>query len=119
MTNDQVLIIGGGVIGTACAHYLAERGYRVTIIEKHAFGSGASHGNCGLIVPSHVLPLAEPGAVRRALAAMLKRDAPFSIRPSVGPALWGWLWRFARRCNRADCLRAGHAIQALLRSSRA
>jgi D-amino-acid dehydrogenase len=33
--------------------------------------------------------------------------------------LWGWLYRFARRCNRHDMLTAATAIQALLNSSRA
>ena len=38
------------------------------------------------------------------------------IKPRLDPALWAWLCRFARRCNRRDMLRAGQAIQALLNS---
>jgi D-amino-acid dehydrogenase len=113
----SVAIVGGGVIGAACAHYLAEGGWRVTILDRGRFGGGCSHGNCGLVCPSHVLPLAEPGAVRRALGAMFQKDAPFYIKPRLDPALWAWLWRFARRCNRDCMLSAGRAIQALLHSS--
>jgi D-amino-acid dehydrogenase len=114
---QHVIVIGGGIIGTACAHFLSERGCRVTILEKGRFGSGASHGNCGLVCPSHVLPLTEPGAVREAVQALFARNAPFRIQPRLDFAMWSWLAHFARRCNRRDMLAAGAAIQRLLRSS--
>ncbi len=53
----KVVIIGGGIIGAATAYYLNQKGWSVTIIDKDSFGCGASHGNCGLIVSDHILPL--------------------------------------------------------------
>jgi D-amino-acid dehydrogenase len=116
-TKRHVIIVGGGVIGTACAHYLVRTGFRVTVLDADRMGQACSHGNCGLVCPSHVLPLAEPGAIRSALKAMLSPDAPFSIRPRVDLRLWSWLWHFAWRCNHRDMLDAGQAIQAILESS--
>ena len=115
----RVIVVGGGVIGAACAYYLSRSGWDVEVLEQGAFGKGCSHGNCGFVCPSHVLPLAEPGAVWRALKAMLKKDSPFYIKPRFDPSLWGWLLKFARRCNVSAMLEAGRAIQALLNSSRA
>jgi D-amino-acid dehydrogenase len=114
----RTLVIGAGAIGAACAYYLARSGWQVTIADRGAFGKGCSHGNCGLITPSHVLPLAAPGAITGALSAMLKRNSPFSIKPGFNLALWGWLLRFARRCTAGQMLASAHAIQALLNSSR-
>jgi D-amino-acid dehydrogenase len=114
----RVIVVGGGVIGAACAYFLSRSGWTVEILDRGAFGMGCSHGNCGYVCPSHVLPLAEPGALGRTLRALFQRNSPFSIKPRFDPALWSWLWQFARRCNRHDMLTAGHAIQALLRSSR-
>ena len=113
----HVLVIGGGVIGLACAHYLAASGFRVTVIDQGLIGGGCSHGNCGLVCPSHVLPLAEPGALAEALKGLLNPRGAFRIRPRLDFALWRWLWRFASRCNRRDMLESGHAIQPLLTSS--
>src|SRR5439155_9613967 len=115
----RVIVVGGGVIGAACAYYLSKAGWQVSIVEQGAFGAGCSHGNCGFVCPSHVLPLAMPGAVGSALRAMLRPNSPFSIKPRFDPSLWSWLLRFARRCNGHDMMRAGRAIQALLNSSRA
>jgi D-amino-acid dehydrogenase len=117
--SEKTLVVGGGVIGAACAYYLAKSGRHVTVVDRGGFGKACSHGNCGFVCPSHVLPLAQPGAIGPALKALLSRNAAFSIKPRFDPALWSWLFRFARRCNERDTLRAGRAIQALLNSSRA
>ena len=117
--SKQVVITGGGIIGTACAHYLVKSGWRVTLIDRGQFGRGCSHGNCGFICPSHVLPLAVPGTVGRAFKALFQPNSPLSIKPRLDPSLWRWLFHFARRCNVSDMLGSGRAIQALLKSSRA
>lgn len=114
----RVVVVGGGVIGAASAYYLVRDGWKVTVVDRGAFGRGCSHANCGYVCPSHVLPMAGPGAVWQGLKALLSRNAPLKIHPRLDPALWGWLWRFARRCNRPDALEAGRGIQALLLSSR-
>jgi D-amino-acid dehydrogenase len=116
-TSRHVVVIGGGVIGTACGYMLQRSGWRVTILDRGTLGGGSSGGNCGLVCPSHVLPLAEPGAVGATLRALFRKNSPFQVRPRLDPALWSWLLHFAQRCNADDMRRTGHAIQALLESS--
>jgi D-amino-acid dehydrogenase len=115
---SSVIIVGSGVVGASSAYFLSKAGWTVTVIDRGEFGMGCSHANCGYVCPSHVLPLTVPGAVRSTLKAMLSRNAPFSIKPRLDPALWGWLFRFARRCNVRDMMDAGRALHALLMSSR-
>jgi D-amino-acid dehydrogenase len=115
---SHVVVIGGGVIGAASAYYLRQSGWDVTVVDKGEFGQGCSHGNCGFVCPSHVLPLAEPGAVWNSFKAIFAKNAPFKIKFRFSPALWSWLFRFARRCNRETMLADAPAIQALLKSSR-
>jgi D-amino-acid dehydrogenase len=114
----DVVVIGGGVIGTACAYYLAKAGKRVTLLDRGRVGGGCSHGNCGYVCPSHVLPLAAPGAVGATLKTLLRRNSPLKVRPGFLLAHLGWFLRFARRCNERDMLQAAVGIQALLNSSR-
>ncbi len=116
---ERVLIVGGGIVGLASAHYLGERGYRVALIDKGELGGACSHANCGFVCPSHVLPLTEPGAVRTALGSLFRPGAPFRVRPRPSPRMWKWFWQFARRCRRPAMLRAGRGIHALLESSMA
>ncbi len=99
---DEVLILGGGVIGLCSALYLLEAGRAVRVLERSHIGAGASHGNCGTLTPSHAPPLAAPGVIAKGLRWMLKPDAPLYIKPRIDPALWRWLIHFAARCNRRD-----------------
>lgn len=116
--RERVVVVGGGVIGAACAYYLRRAGRDVTLVEQGEFGRGCSHGNCGYVCPSHVLPLAGPGALWGTLKTLLSRNSPLKVRWQLDPAMWRWFWQFARKCNQRDLLAAGHAIQALLGSSR-
>jgi D-amino-acid dehydrogenase len=116
--SDDVLIIGGGVVGLACAWYLLKAGRGVRVLEQGTVGSGSSHANCGTITPSHAAPLAAPGTIGRALRWMFQPDAPLYIRPRLDPALAAWLLRFAMRCNARDYLDAGRAKGRLLNASR-
>ena len=117
--GESVLIAGGGVVGIACAHYLRRDGWRVTVIEKGALSGACSYANCGFVCPSHVLPLTEPGAIRLAVRSLFQSNAPFRVRPQFRPALWCWMWQFARRCRHQTMLEAGAPLKAILDSSMA
>jgi D-amino-acid dehydrogenase len=115
----DVLVLGGGVIGLACALELLRAGRGVTVIERGEVGAGASHGNCGTITPSHAPPLAMPGQVRQALRWMFTPDAPFRIAPRLDPALIAWMLRFAARCNETTFRDTVRAKGQLLLAARA
>jgi D-amino-acid dehydrogenase len=65
--HNEVVVIGGGIIGLACAYYLNRTGRRVCLIEKATVGGddgGASYGNCGLLFFSDLPKMyAEPGII--------------------------------------------------------
>ena len=115
--HSDVLIVGGGVIGVACAYYLAGGGLSVRIIERETMGAGASHGNCGLIFPSDLLPLCAPGAVATELKRTLLGTSPLYIKPRLDPGLALWLLRFAANCAPHLLARAVRAKDALMRLS--
>ncbi len=117
--QDDVLVIGGGAIGLATALALCVDGRSVRVLEAGAVGSGASHGNCGTITPSHAPPLAAPGMVLQAMRWMLTPGAPLYIKPRLDPALWRWLLGFAARCNRRDWHASALGRAAILNDSRA
>lgn len=47
----DVLIIGGGIVGCACAYELAKRGARVTLLEYGKTGMQATNAAAGLLAP--------------------------------------------------------------------
>ena len=115
--DTDILIIGGGVIGVCAAYYLAEAGRQVTVVEQGEIAAGSSYGNAGLIVPSHIVPIAAPGALSSGLRWMLDPESPFYIKPRLAPDLIGWLWRFAWACRPGPLQRAIPVMRDLGRIS--
>lgn len=115
----HVVVVGGGVVGAFTAWYLAEFGHRVTLIDRGRFGRGASHGNCGYVSPSHVIPLARSGQVINGLRGLFTRQTALRIEPTRLHLLAPWLLRFAMRCNPRSMMEAGRACHPLLTSSAA
>ena len=110
-------MIGGGIIGAFCAWHLSAAGRRVTIVDRDRFGAACSHGNCGYVCPSHVFPLAQPGAVSSTMKAMVSKNSPFAVklRPDLDAAKW--FLNFARSCTRRKMMGAAVGRHALLQSS--
>lgn len=100
MTTDTgVVVIGGGAVGLCVARALREKGREVTVLERDDFGAGCSVGNAGLVVPSHIVPMAAPGVVAQGLRWLLRRESPFRIKPRLDRSLLRWLWRFYWACT--------------------
>lgn len=78
----DVIVLGGGLVGTASAFFLARRGLRVTLIERSYIGAGATVASFGNIRRSgrHLsqLPLAHRAlALWNRAEALLGRDVEF------------------------------------------
>lgn len=100
MRNQKnIVVIGGGAIGLCTAYYLQQSGHTVTVIEKGVYTEGTSLGNAGMLVPSHVVPLAAPGVISQGMRWLFRRDSPFRIKPRLDPALISWLWQFRSYCT--------------------
>ncbi len=113
----SAIVIGGGLVGCSAAYYLCRAGWSVTLLERMKIGSGASHGNCGYVCPSHAMPLSGPGVVAHTLPSLFKRDAPLAIPPRFDPSLWKWLLQFTRQCTNDRMMHAAAGRNALLASS--
>ncbi|MEM8961279.1 MAG: FAD-dependent oxidoreductase, partial [Acidobacteriota bacterium] len=100
-----------------CAHDLQKAGLAVTVIDRAEIGQACSQGNCGMICPSHVLPLNEPSALREGLLSLFNPTAPLRIKPQIRMGLYRWLLQFARRCTHSQMLDAGHRLLPILESS--
>lgn len=118
--SNRVLIIGGGVAGLCTAYYCARSGFRVTVVERQpARRDGCSFGNAGMVVPSHFIPLAAPGAVAQALKWMWNPASPFYIRPRWDAGLLAWGIKFWRAANAIHARRAAPLLRDLALASRA
>lgn len=116
--KPAVLVVGGGVIGLACAFRLARDGQRVVLVDRAEPGREASFGNAGHIATEQVFPLASPAVIRSALAGLLSSDSPLRIRPRYALRALPWLGRFALAARAKSFERGTAAIASLLQTAR-
>lgn len=114
---DEVLILGGGVIGVCCAYYLAKAGCRVHLMEAESLASGSSNGNSGLLTPSASYPINAPGIIAKSLRWMLTPNGAFRFRPRPSLRLVRWLRLFQQRCTANEVERATPIILGLINES--
>lgn len=92
---SKIIVVGGGVVGLFTAWYLRKKGAEVTVIDRGDLTDGCSFGNAGLIVPSHVIPMASPGMLRKGFKNMFNPKSPVAARMFPDPDLIRWYLRFA------------------------
>jgi glycine/D-amino acid oxidase-like deaminating enzyme len=117
MSENRTVVIGGGIIGLACAYELAASGRSVHVVDRSPIGRGASSGNAGWVTLSQSVPVPSPGAVRDALRSAGRPESPLYVRPVWSGSLVRWLWRFRRYSTSAAFLRGAAALGALAERS--
>jgi D-amino-acid dehydrogenase len=99
---QQVIVIGGGVVGLTSAWWLLEAGFEVTLLERAPeVGTGASYGNGGQLSYRYVSPLADEGVPLKAVQWLFQENGPLRFRPEFDMRQWRWLGSFLANC-RAD-----------------
>lgn len=116
----SAIVVGAGIVGLSTAWFLQERGVAVTVVDRIGVAAGASFGNAGYIAPALAIPLNEARILRYGLRSLLNPASPVRITPSLDPALWRFLARFAvnsrsrawKRAARANVTLSEQCIEA-------
>ncbi len=100
------LIIGGGIVGLFSAYFLSKEGIEVTVIDRSDLSENCSTGNAGMIVPSHIIPLAAPGMISKGISWMFSSKSPFYIHPRLDMKLVRWCMLFFKAANESQVKKA-------------
>ncbi|MET0187181.1 MAG: FAD-binding oxidoreductase [Achromobacter sp.] len=109
----DVIVVGAGVIGLACAHAALREGLSVAVIDRDFEGDRASHGNAGGIAVSESTPISVPGLFFKAARWLLDPLGPLSVSPAHLPRALPWFLAFNRVSQPRHYAAISHALAAL------
>lgn len=109
-----VIVVGAGVVGIATAFQLRLAGFEVTLLDRGEPAMETSYGNAGALAVSDVIPLAEPGVLRKVPGWMLDPLGPLALRWRYLPTLAPWLLRFLAASRPRRVAELTQALAALL-----
>jgi Glycine/D-amino acid oxidases (deaminating) len=89
MAHPDAIVVGGGIVGTACARELARGGLQVTLIEADFIGGAATAAGMGHIVVMDDSPAQFAlTALSRALLDALATELPATVERDACGTLW-------------------------------
>jgi len=112
--EQHIAVIGAGIVGISSALYLQKAGFKVTLIDRHEPGHGASYGNAGALAPHAFVPVNSPSIPRRLLKLMFAGGSPLSINWAYAPRMIPWLIAFLSHCTESEVRRIALAMHSLL-----
>ena len=96
----KVIVLGGGVIGTTTAYYLARSGAEVVVLDRQSsVAQETSFANAGQVSPGYSTPWAAPGIPFKAMKWMFQKHAPLSIRPDGSLFQLRWMAAMLKNCS--------------------
>jgi D-amino-acid dehydrogenase len=122
-TENDIVVIGAGIVGISTALELQKRGRKVLVLDREGIAAGASRGNAGAFAFAEIEPLAKPGIMRKAPKWLLDPLGPLSVPPAYALNITPWMLRFWRASWRdryevsinAQCALMDHSRAALER----
>lgn len=103
----DAVVLGAGMVGTATALHLQQRGMTVALVDRKPPGSETSFGNAGLIQQDAVYPYAFPRELAQILRYATNRslDVRYHFRafPKLAPFPPSLLASLSTRTPRGNC----------------
>lgn len=97
----HVAVLGAGVVGVTTAHYLAEAGHDVTIIDRaDGVARECSAANGAQLSYSYTEVMASPSFLLRLPGLVAGTDAAIRFRPPINADLVRWGLAFLGQCTR-------------------
>jgi len=95
---SRIAIIGAGITGVTTAYALAQRGFHVTVLERHRYAAmETSFANGGQLSASNAEVWNSTATVLKGLRWMLRRDAPLVLNPLPTWHKYSWMGEFLRQ----------------------
>ncbi len=91
----HIAIVGAGITGVTTAYALLERGYQVTVLDRHRYAAmETSFANGGQLSASNAEVWNSTATIIKGLRWIFRKDAPLLLNPKPSWHKYSWLGEF-------------------------
>ncbi|WP_225032602.1 D-amino acid dehydrogenase [Paraburkholderia sp. XV] len=96
----KTVVLGGGIVGTTTAYFLASSGEEVTVVDRQpGVALETSFANAGLVAPGHSYTWASPRAPKIMLKSLYSEGQALRLKWHPDWRMWAWCWQFLQNCT--------------------
>ncbi len=117
MQQQDVIVLGAGIVGVSTALHLQARGHSICLIDRGEPGEGTSYGNAGLIERSSVIPYSFPQGLWTLVRYGMNRRSDVRYDPFYVPRIARWLFQYWRESSPERLKIATQAMLPLVEAS--
>ena len=100
---QHIAVIGAGITGVTTAYALVNRGYSVTVFDKHRYAAmQTSFANGGQLSASNAEVWTQTSTILKGIKWMLKKDAPLLVNPMPNWHKYSWMAEFVSNIPRYE-----------------
>ncbi|MDQ0654180.1 NAD(P)/FAD-dependent oxidoreductase [Pseudomonas cedrina] len=113
MAERDIVVVGAGIIGVACALQLVRQGRQVVVLDLQEPGMGASYGNAGHLATEQVFPIADLSILKRLPRMLFDPMGPLRLDWRYLPRALPWFLRLLMNLRPANYRRTVAGLRAL------
>jgi D-amino-acid dehydrogenase len=113
VAQTDVIVLGGGIVGTSIAVHLAKRGVATALLDRGGLGEGTSYGNAGIIEGNTIFPPTFPSSWKTLLRIALKQAPEANYHLTFLPQIAPWLLAFRAASQPERLMQTAMAMRPL------
>lgn len=99
----HIAVVGAGITGVTTAYALSQRGFQVTVLDRHRYSAmETSFANGGQLSVSNAEVWNKVSTIIQGLKWMTRRDAPLLVNPKPSWHKYSWMAEFIGQISRYE-----------------
>jgi len=117
-SNNEIAVVGAGIIGICTSYFLQQSGFKVTLIDKEQPGTMTSYGHACTFADYANVPINDPSLFYKIPQMLFKKNSPLAVDFFYILKNMPWAINFLKNCRKKKVEEISSSLANLLHQSR-
>ena len=117
-TNNEIAVVGAGIVGICTSYFLQKSGFKVTLIDKEQPGTMTSYGHACTFADYANVPINDPSLFYKIPKMLFNKNSPLEIDFFYILKNMPWAFKFLKNCQKKKVEEISYSLANLLQHAR-